>query len=419
MKLFDLLGGLSGALDLICPEVVGHHRRVAFLAGRMGQIMGLDHDAVGQLVMSGLLHDVGAFSLQTRIDTLDFDTTHTRHAETGYELVRRAPTMSKVAETIRHHHTHWISMESMDEDPEVLLQGNIVFAADRADVLLNKSDDLPRQLPRVADRISSCRGLLFGPSVCDAMQELCDHLPSWLDMMAASRDASALRKIPFADVYLSDGQTMDFSTAFSHVIDFRSRFTATHSRGVAETAVALAQLAGMDHQDVWHMRLAGNLHDIGKLSVPSEILEKPGPLTDEEFEIMKRHPASTDRVLREVPEFDRATTWATQHHERLNGRGYPLGISGQDLSLGSRILSVADVFTAITEDRPYRPGMTHEKALEVLVADTKRGALDPELVDLLRTNLDSVDEVRIQAQHEALVEFGSVFPEVATAPSSQ
>lgn len=416
MKLFDLLGGLSGALDLICPEVVGHHRRVAWMAGRIGEGMGMDEHQLARLVMAGLLHDVGAFSLQTRIDTLDFDTRHTSHAETGYELVRRAPAMSQAARIIRWHHTHWDQFETilrqMDESEDVLLCANIIFAADRVDVLLNKNAPIPPQLHCVQERIRSCSGNLFDPKVVGIVDELCGDLTVWLDMAAASREAATLRKIPFRDVRLSSEQTMDFSAAFSHVIDFRSRFTATHSRGVAETAVALAHLAGMDHSDLRHMRLAGNLHDVGKLAVPSEILEKPAPLTDEEFEIMKRHPMHTDRVLKPIPELSRAAEWATQHHERLHGGGYPLGLSGDRLHLGSRILSVADVFTAITEDRPYRAGMTRSQALDVLDRETKNGGLDGEVVALLRSNFTEVDDVRLTAQREALEEFRDVFPQL-------
>ena len=155
------------------------------------------------------------------------------------------------------------------------------------------------------------------------------------------------------------------------------------------------------------MRLAGYLHDLGKLAVPSEILEKPDKLTAAEFAVIRSHTYYTYRVLEKISGLETVNEWASFHHERLNGDGYPFHRAGDTLSLGSRIMAVADVLTAITEDRPYRAGMAPEKAMGILTSMAEGGVLDPSVVELARVNFDQVNQARGLAQSSALEEFES------------
>jgi len=191
----------------------------------------------------------------------------------------------------------------------------------------------------------------------------------------------------------------------SHIIDFRSRFTAVHSSGVAVVAGSLAESMGLSRRQCQLIRISGYLHDFGKLAVPKEILEKTGPLTLEEYAIIKSHAYYSSRLLRTVPELKLVNAWISLHHERPDGEGYPFRMSGDDLPLGAKILAVADVFTAITEDRPYRTGMEGEAALAVLADLAWRGGLDQHLVQLLTTRFSGVNALRHEAQQQALAEY--------------
>ena len=204
---------------------------------------------------------------------------------------------------------------------------------------------------------------------------------------------------------MTRGQLMAASTAFSQIIDFRSRFTATHTRGVAETAVFLAERAGFSAPEQDQMRLAGNLHDLGKLAVPSEIIDKPGPLDPQELAVMRRHPELGRAILSSVPGLEQVTDWASQHHEQPGGQGYPGSLAGRELSLGSRILAVADVFTALREDRPYRAGMGQEATLRVLDGMAAHAALDPLVTSLVHEHHMELNERRLAAQTLAAAEF--------------
>ena len=145
VRLFDLINGISGALDLICPEVVGHHRRVGALAAALGSAMGLCAADRSDLLAAGLLHDAGAFSLSCRIDTLEFETRNAEHAETGFRLLRASPMLSRAARIVRRHHTSWAD-PSGREDPETFLLSNVLNLADRVDVLVRSDRDVLEQV---------------------------------------------------------------------------------------------------------------------------------------------------------------------------------------------------------------------------------------------------------------------------------
>jgi HD-GYP domain-containing protein (c-di-GMP phosphodiesterase class II) len=199
---------------------------------------------------------------------------------------------------------------------------------------------------------------------------------------------------------------LDDLTGLSHffglIIDTRSRFTATHSSGVASSAMELGAVLGMGACDCSKIRIAGYLHDVGKLTVPEEILLKPGKLSKVELQIVRAHPYYTQRVLERVEGLEDITFWASNHHEKLDGNGYPFGRAADNLSMGSRIIAVADVFTALAEDRPYRAGMNKEESREVFQEMVKEGKLDKEVVTALYDNYETINESRKSAQEKEL-----------------
>ena len=157
--------------------------------------------------------------------------------------------------------------------------------------------------------------------------------------------------------------------AFAQVIDAKSPYTARHSERVAEIAVATATTLGFPDESLRDLRRAGLLHDIGKLAISNLILDKPGKLTEEEFAAVKRHPLVTEQILRRVTRFADIADIAAAHHEKLDGSGYHRGVRGDELGLPARVLAVADIFEAMTADRPYRQPMEMEQALELMRRD--------------------------------------------------
>jgi len=172
--------------------------------------------------------------------------------------------------------------------------------------------------------------------------------------------------------------------AFALTTEMRDPYTSGHQRRVTKLACAIASEMGVSKERIEAIDMAGSVHDIGKMYVPTEILCKPGKLTEVEFSLVKVHPQAGHDILRTVEFTGPIAQIVLQHHERMNGSGYPSGLSGEDILLEARILAVADVVEAMSSHRPYRPGNVVDKALLEIVQ--KRDVLyDRNAVDACMT----------------------------------
>jgi putative nucleotidyltransferase with HDIG domain len=184
------------------------------------------------------------------------------------------------------------------------------------------------------------------------------------------------------EITMTEAMLDNICLAFAEVIDAKSPFTYRHSNGVAEAAVGIARNLGMPDREIAFIRRAALLHDIGKLSVPNTILEKPGPLTPGEWDVVKQHPSYTLEVLRRIPGFGELSEVAAAHHEKLDGSGYFRGWGAAQMNMPARILAVADIYDALAARRPYRDAMPEEAVFDILRKDAPR-ALDSDCVEAL------------------------------------
>jgi len=154
--------------------------------------------------------------------------------------------------------------------------------------------------------------------------------------------------------------------ALAASIDAKDHYTRGHSQRVTEFALLGASSLPMSSEELEILEYAGILHDIGKIGIPDSILRKPGPLTQEEWEIIRQHPEIGANIIEDIPFLEEARNLAMHHHERYDGGGYPQGLAGENIPLGSRLLAVADTFDAMTTDRAYRKALTTDDALNEL-----------------------------------------------------
>jgi putative nucleotidyltransferase with HDIG domain len=189
-----------------------------------------------------------------------------------------------------------------------------------------------------------------------------------------------------AIVSITDHTTFGVLDSLVQAIDAKDRYTRAHCDIVADYAVKLAARMGLPNESQRALRVAGLLHDVGKLVVPDEILKKPAPLTPEEYEILKRHVTVGEVLIREVPQLTEVIQAVACHHERFDGTGYPRGMRGEAIPLIGRVIAVADSYSAMRLDRPYRKGMGQDRVLSELVAGAAT-QFDPDIakvfVDLL------------------------------------
>jgi HD-GYP domain-containing protein (c-di-GMP phosphodiesterase class II) len=220
---------------------------------------------------------------------------------------------------------------------------------------------------RAACRVATRRsGQWFDPRLVETLVSFRADVGFWESL--AEPDISAVE--PPDRVLIADEDRLDLiAEAFADVIDAKSRWTYEHCDRVHAIATGIAAQLGFDAATLRELGRAARLHDIGKLSISNRILDKPGPLTDDEFAKVKEHPITTERILERIPSLGALAPLASAHHERLDGCGYPRGLAADALTMPMRVLAVADVYEALTAERPYRPAYTSERALELMRSD--------------------------------------------------
>lgn len=388
----DIISAFANTMNLVNPELQDHHEKVSYLAYRLAETLGMDEKHRMMAFAGGLLHDIGGVMKQGNISLSDLEMNAGQVAAMGASLLNTFPLTSPFAGIVRESQTPWQRLKSIHTDLKVTHQiGQIVHLADAVSLLLNDESPVLNQIGQVRQVICCGVESEFSTEVLAAFERLCSLEAVWMDMI--------YRPQFFLDLitdnrWISLDETVILTEFMSKIIDFRSPFTAMHSAGVATTAVALAELVGMSEDECKMMRIAGYLHDLGKLKIPNEILDKPGKLTDEEFNIMKEHAYYTWILLKDVGGFEQISAWAAFHHEKLNGNGYPFHLSERELSLGSRIMTVADIFSALTEERPYRKSMEKDRVAAILSEDAQRGLLSDSVADLLLEHYDEINERR-------------------------
>lgn len=191
------------------------------------------------------------------------------------------------------------------------------------------------------------------------------------------------------------GNVLEFIVSLTNLVEAKDAYTENHTRRVADLAIALGKRKALDKEQLKHIEIGAMIHDIGKVSTPESILNKPSALTKEEFEIMKAHPEAGARIIRPISSLQKPSELVLSHHEKLDGSGYPNGLRGEEISIETRIITICDIFDALYTDRPYRKGMSIEKALEIIKSDADHGKLDAELVGYLFEMADSGELTQI------------------------
>jgi cyclic di-GMP phosphodiesterase len=177
-----------------------------------------------------------------------------------------------------------------------------------------------------------------------------------------------------------DEQAEAVVMSLARTIEARDSYTRGHCDRIAAAAVRLAHRAGLSEDQTEALRVAGIVHDVGKVAVPDSVLWKPGPLTADETAIIRKHPIEGERICSPLKSLRRVLPLIRHHHERMDGSGYPDGLRGDAIPLAARVLQIVDIYDALTTDRPYREAFTQSQALATLYSEAEQGWLDGELV---------------------------------------
>jgi putative nucleotidyltransferase with HDIG domain len=368
------MASLFGSDDHVVKQgmkLVDRHRSLR-LAARTATLCG-----IGRSVADRVRH----FLLIARSGQVTRDIMQLR-CERGAEIAAGLGFPDQTADAIRALDEHWCGLGH----PRGLAGERIPLLARIANVAQTVDVYFTAAGPRAAmDVVRERRGRWFDPALADRVIGWVRDDHFWRGLAAPDLRDTVVALEPGSDPRRVDDDGLDaIARSFAEIVDAKSPFTARHSVNVARYAVELAAAVGLPPGERRRIHRAGLLHDIGKLGVSNRILDKPGKLDATEREAVERHPRHTLEILQRVGAFGDFAHLAAVHHEKLNGTGYPWGLRGQQLDLSARLLAVADIYEALTADRPYRAGMAHAAAIEILARE-RGSALDGDAVDAMST----------------------------------
>ncbi|MGZ4981997.1 MAG: HD-GYP domain-containing protein [Methylobacter sp.] len=385
---------LSSALDLVGIDEIRHGKRVAVIARAVARRLNWPETECLSILYAGMLHDCGVSRVHEHhqlTETLEWDGAQD-HCVRGAGYLSTCPPLAHLSEEIRYHHTRWEKLRESPIDHHLCLRANLLYLADRIDTLqapfLN-SNQILVEYPSIIAQIKTLSGVLFAPELVDAFAEIANVEAFWLAMEPEYLDED-LRIIGshVPTILLDISALKELARLFSRAVDAKSPYTDEHSQRVAHIARQLAMDFGIEGYELEQVEIAGLLHDIGKLRVSEDIIDKPGGLTPEEQATMHRHSYDTFRILHRVFGDSKIPLWAGFHHETLLGDGYPFKNGTHELDLECRIITVADIFQALAQKRPYRDSMRLEYILNVLQEHVATGRLDAEVVAKLVNNAE-------------------------------
>jgi HD-GYP domain-containing protein (c-di-GMP phosphodiesterase class II) len=397
VSLSELIIAVSNALDLMSPSFHSHQKRTCIIACKLGREIGLSEQDYSNLYYASLLHDVGAIGLQEKIDLLGFeeqDADH--HALMGAALLDNSRLLSPITPLIKYHHQPWRNGQGK-EFPEL---AHLIHLSDRLEVQCHIPNLLAHS-QKIRELIKDGSGGTFKPEHVDVFLRLSEVDAFWFDLKNENVDEIVQSMAPDQFTDLSYDDLLGITKFISLIIDSRSHFTAKHSSGVEKCAEVIGQLMGLDEKSLASLIIASYLHDIGKLSISNELLEKPTHLSEDEYAIMKEHVYKTYKILSKVRGLEEVALIASSHHERLNGHGYPFSKKAEELSLSQRILAFADVFTALAEIRPYKQSLSTNQIEGILNKEVSSGGLDPDIFQIVMKNIDLIRKEVLIAQSEA------------------
>lgn len=392
LNINEVLFGFSTALDAVESELFGatsyHAQRVAYMCSLMGKKLGLsDYERIC-LSVAAVLHDNGLTQyiqeeMANGSDHKDIDVENNlgRHCVLGEKNVKCLPIYPDIKDAILYHHEKADATgpfgKTVEETP---LFARIIHVADRADVRLKFGDIEEKDYYKVKEHIEAGIGKNYDEGVASAFLEAI----TYENIKTAKGNgivASLYEEIPRIEKDYTTAEMLSISDMFARIIDFKSPFTTRHSAGIAEKAKIMGEYYKWDEETCNMLYFAGAVHDVGKLFVDNEILEKPGKLTAEEFRHIQDHATGTYVVLHGIRGLEEITDWASLHHEKLDGSGYPFKRTANELGKKERLMACIDIYQALVEPRPYKDGMFHEKAMSILREMVDDGKLDADITN--------------------------------------
>lgn len=392
-NLNQFLLALSDALDFVEIDILGatmhHSKRVAYISLRLADLYLLNDKEKFDLCSFAVLHDNGLaqevlldrLSNNIKISNHNILEQYTIHCEIGEENIKGFPFQTEHKNIVKYHHENYdgSGVFALKAD-EIPLLAQIISLADTVDNLFHFDNPTIENREKIIDFINKNSGILYSPSLVDKFNTLANHTSFWLDLQSANLENLLIKQLPTFEIDISLDELVEISAVFRNIVDSNSEFTSNHSSGLSQKMERMAKYYGYDDEKTKKLVIAANLHDLGKLAVSNTILNKNSSLTEEEYKIIKSHTYYTRQALEKVEGFTDIVNWASNHHEKLDGSGYPYGLSAKDLDFESRLMGCLDIYQALTENRPYKKSLNHKDSMDILFHEANQGLIDEKIV---------------------------------------
>ncbi|MCG0021506.1 HD-GYP domain-containing protein [Vibrio parahaemolyticus] len=388
---------VARALDYVGVDDTHHSHRVAYIAYQCALALNWDLKKAEFCYFAGMIHDCGVSETQEHKMLLDelIPQDAKAHCLRGYQTLKQCRLLSQFAVPVLYHHTHWDKLQHLDLPEFEKDVAALLYLSDRLDFMRARyvmnchCDIVTLHEELIAECVLANAGTLFNPVMCEAMVKLIMTDGFWFAMESENIETIGLnfKSIDWLQKQLTIWDMNSLGLFLARIVDAKSPFTYQHSQKVAELSRYLAGKLGLDEHDQEMLFIAGLVHDIGKLKTPDEILHKEGALNKQEYTRIKRHTIDTQLALHKVFPNAKIAEWASNHHERLDGSGYPYHKAAEELDIPSRIIAVADVFQALSQDRPYRGRMSQTQIAEIMDDLIEQNKLCAHVYEVLEQNM--------------------------------
>jgi len=400
IRMDSLIKAIATALDHVEHELVGastnHGKRIAVLCAKMGKIFGKTPEEIMGVTVCALLHDnaLTEYIFAERMAAGHHDPAMKKHCEYGQRNVDALCFKIDIKNFILYHHERADGKGPFGiRAGEGPLEAELIAIADSIDVAHHLQRLDQAGLSSIRRTIAEEAGKHYSKAAAEALLEILDW-PMLLSLKdEAIQETAEAAFIPWV-VDIEADTIFGLADFIAKIIDYKSAFTRRHSTQIAHKAWLLGEYYKYDPVMRRELYLAAALHDIGKLEVPTAILEKPGKLTDEEYIIIKKHISRTWELLKDIDGFQAICGWASHHHEKLIGTGYPFKKKADELDFNSRLMACIDIYQAVSEERPYHPARNHSDTMKILCKMADDGEVDGNIVksiDLVFATFDGKD----------------------------
>lgn len=372
---------IQRTLNHVDRRLIDHGKRVARLVADMLEVHGVfSKNEKRDICFSALIHDIGAYKTEEIDLMLQFETKNIwAHSVYGYLFLRYLSPLEKLAPAILFHHLDYEILRHIDTECADIAQ--MIYLADRVDVFLENGETINSKLQKY---LEENRDKKFSGKIIDLFWEAHSRFSDEKDADSNYFLTEDLYKATFTDEEIDA-----FLKMLIYVIDFRSHHTVTHTITTTTISKKLASLMGLSQQERMQVFYGAQLHDLGKVGIPVEILEFPGKLSPQAMQVMRTHVNITKEILGDCVDQTVAKI-SLRHHEKLDGSGYPLGLGGTDLSVCERVVAVADIVSALCGTRSYKESFPKEKVLKIIREMANAGKIDKDIVDIMEEEFDYI-----------------------------